>query len=68
MRARGYSEEHIEAVLDRPAETFVGVSITGAWVYHRRVRHKNTYVLVEPHSDPMVIISVRLWRPVMRQL
>ena len=66
MEARGITELHIAAVLERRDETFIGESIKGPWVYHTRVGRKSIYVLVEPHSDPVVIISVRPWCPMMR--
>ncbi|MBI4496464.1 MAG: hypothetical protein HY689_00985 [Chloroflexi bacterium] len=64
MQERGFSERHVEAVLARPAETFIGESTEGAWVYHRRLGRKNVYVLVEPYPNPdWVVISVMPWKP-----
>ena len=66
MQERRITETHVGEALANPEETFTGISITGAWVYHKRVGRRRIYVLVEPYSDPMVVISVRPWKPIMR--
>ncbi len=63
IRKRRIAEGDIARVLEHLTEAYIGVSINGAWVYHRKIRRRSLYVLVQPFSNPVRVITVLLYRP-----
>lgn len=67
MRRRRFTEENVVQVLEYPGETFIGESVDGRYVYHKRLGRRSLYVLLERGSDPPRVITVMNWRPLMAE-